>query len=102
MSTYTLIVIAGYAGRLSGRDIVLCCPMAGGRTIHGGIAIRTITEDMSLSVWADTGPGITAIGVITGMAVILTIGTVTIPSLAKSWVTRITTIPIITTTMTLL
>lgn len=98
---YTLTAIGGYAVPVSGRVIVLCCAIAGDHTIRGGIAIPTITEDMSLSAWVDTGPGITVIRVITGMAVTHTIGMATILSHAKSQVTRITTIPI-TTMMTLL
>jgi hypothetical protein len=99
---YTLTAIAEYTAEVPGRGIVLCCTIVGDHTIRGGIAIRTITEDTYLSAWADTGPGITAIAVITGMVVILTVGMVTILSLVKSWVTRITTTPITTTTMILL
>ncbi len=81
---YTLTAITEYTAELPGRGIVLCCTIVGDHTIRGGIAILTITEDTYLSAWVDTGPGITAIAVITGMAVTRTVGTVTILSLAKS------------------
>ena len=75
--------MTGYAAEQPGRDIILCCAIGGVRTSRFGISILTITADTSLSAWVDTGPMITAIPVITGMAVTLTVGTATILSLAK-------------------
>lgn len=82
-STYISIIMTGYAAEQPGRGIVVCCTITGARTLRFGISIRIITEDTSLSAWADTGLLITAIPVITGMAAILIIGMATILSPAR-------------------